>query len=187
MPLLGSLGFLSAEEWQCTVSKGREELGSTCFLAGRPRPGPACAGEGLGRQGIISRTSSPAGWDLPTLAPWDEWFVFSQTMSCGGKGSSSSSLPSVFTRYRMLSSRQTKSPHMLAASKRTSPALSLEGRKAHVPDSTPATHLLGWVCTHSETGYIQHRPQHQKTKVESLSSRADTYSLLDQLPYIINY
>lgn len=80
-------------------------------------------GKGLGgRQGLsqgnISTTSSPAGWKSPYPGFLDEYFVFSQTTSSAGKGSSFSSFPGVFTGHQMLSSKQAKkSPHTPTASK----------------------------------------------------------------------
>lgn len=127
-------------------------------------------GEGLRRQslsqGSISMTSLPAGWESPYSGFLDDYFVYSQTMSTGGKGSSFSSFPSVHgtsnadkqagkkpsyaNSFRMLNS-------VLGA------PLALEGRKAHIPDSTPATHFLSWVCTHSEMGAYNTGPTPKHT------------------------
>lgn len=72
----------------------------------------------------------------------------------------------------------------------TPPTLEGRGEKhsAFVLDSTPANHFFSWACTHSETGYgTGQAQQYQNTKVESLCTGPDTYSLVNQLPYIINY
>lgn len=66
----------------------------------------------------------------------------------------------------------------------------MERRKAHIPIPHLPPTFLSWVWTHSETGCIQCRPQHQNTQVESFSSGwGNTYLLLCQLPMslITNY
>lgn len=120
--LLGSLSSLSAKGGNVRSQKEGRTLSQLASSLAGPGTGLACAGRGSQReglsQGIISTTSSPAGWQSPYSGFLDEYFVFSQTMSSAGKGSSFSSFPCVFTGHQMLSSKQAKSPHMPTASKR---------------------------------------------------------------------
>lgn len=82
-------------------------------------------------------------------------------MSSGGKGSSFSTFPSVH-RTSNADKQASKKPSYANSFQTLNSVLgappALEGRKAHIPDSTPATHFLSWVCTHSETECIQYRP-----------------------------
>lgn len=82
-------------------------------------------------------------------------------MSSGGKGSSFSTFPSVHGTSNADKQAGKKPSYansfqMLNSVLGAPPAL--EGRKAHIPDPTPATHFLSWVCTHSETECMQYRP-----------------------------